>query len=67
MHRYNIGLRTAEKLLLFRRHGKDCEVHRIGLSGSAKRYYMDCDCTIWVVGGTPTQPTFRGLFSHPPL
>ena len=53
MHRYNNGVRTTEKLLLFRRHGKECEVHRVGLRESAKRYYMDCDCTIWVVGRTP--------------
>ena len=39
-------------LTLYRRHTKDCHVHKTRLSSPAKRRYMDCQCPIWMYGRT---------------
>src|SRR5215469_14020067 len=39
-------------LTLYRRHTKDCHVHKTRLSPRAKRRFMECDCPIWMYGRT---------------
>jgi hypothetical protein len=39
-------------LTLYRRHTKDCHVHKTRLSPRAKRRYMDCQCPLWMYGRT---------------
>jgi len=42
-------------LTIYRRHDPGCKVHKIKkLSARAKRFYVDCDCWIWVTGSTDT-------------
>jgi|SRR5271169_2064566 len=48
---YNCGILRA-MLTLYRRHTKDCHVHKTRLSPRAKRRYMDCHCPIWICGRT---------------
>jgi integrase len=42
-------------LTLYRRHKKECVVHKTGLSPRAKRRYVDCACPIWIYGHTDTE------------
>ncbi len=47
-------MRATEELVLYKRHSSDCPVLDMDdLSADAKRFYMDCECPIWVVGRTP--------------
>ncbi len=39
---------------LFRRHTRDCHVHKTKLNIRKKRAFVDCDCPIWVAGRTAT-------------
>ena len=39
-------------LSLYRRHTRECRVHKTRLSPRAKRRFMECDCPIWMYGRT---------------
>jgi site-specific recombinase XerD len=42
----------AMPLTLYRRHTKDCHIHKTKLSPRAKRRFLDCHCPIWIYGRT---------------
>ena len=44
---------AREDLILYKRHVEACPVHKIKLPVDKRRYWMDCDCPIWIVGRTP--------------
>src|SRR5690349_12655102 len=46
-------MQPHKRLLLYKRHRPDCDVHGLGLNPAAARQYMNCECAIWVVGRTP--------------
>jgi len=39
---------------LFRRHSRECRVHKLKLPARRKAAFMDCDCPIWAAGRTGT-------------
>ncbi len=39
-------------LSIYRRHSVDCRVHKLKLSVSEQRFFIDCDCPIWLTGST---------------
>jgi len=39
---------------IYRRHSADCRVHKLKLTTRAKRFYADCECSIWLTGTTDT-------------
>jgi len=42
-----------KSLVLFKRHGGNCHVHKLNLRPTLVRFHMDCECPIWIVGRTP--------------
>jgi integrase len=41
-------------LKLYRRHNTSCIVHTLNLGAEDKRYYLDCECPLWIAGnGVP--------------
>ncbi len=42
-----------QSLVLYKRHGENCKVHKSRLPLTARRFWMECDCPIWIVGRTP--------------
>jgi hypothetical protein len=47
-------MRATTDVILYNRHSKTCPVLKMpDLAEDAKRYYMECDCPIRVVGRTP--------------
>ena len=42
-----------EDLVLYKFHSKDCAVHKSRIPVANRRYWMECDCWIWIVGRTP--------------
>jgi integrase/recombinase XerD len=42
-------------LYLYRYHSKDCAVHTLKLSAPEKKFYMECDCPLWLTGRTDTE------------
>jgi hypothetical protein len=52
---YSPGMSQANKtLILYKRHNPSCKVHKTRLARSARRFWMDCECPIWIVGRTPS-------------
>ena len=52
---YTEGVSQAIKsLVLFKRHLQNCPVHKSRVPRSKRRFWMDCDCPIWIHGRTPT-------------
>ena len=43
-----------ESLVLYKFHSKDCVVHKSRIPVANRRYWMECDCWIWIVGRTPS-------------
>jgi integrase len=37
-------------LYIYRYHSDDCIVHKLGLEPTAKKFYRECDCAIWITG-----------------
>jgi integrase/recombinase XerD len=46
-------------LILYRRHKKNCDVHKLGLPARAKRLWAECQCPIWMYGRTDTSRVSR--------
>ena len=51
----NRGYNPVVPLIIYRRHSVDCKVHKLRLKPYEKKYYKDCDCPIWLTGGTDTE------------
>jgi integrase len=51
---YKTSYNSPMPLTLYRRHSAACDVHKTGLSARAKRFFMDCECPIWMYGRTET-------------
>jgi integrase/recombinase XerD len=47
-------VKAAIGLILYKRHNAACKVHKTRLSAKAKRFWMECDCQIWIVGRLPS-------------
>lgn len=51
---YTGGVSQAIKsLVLYKRHLQNCRVHKSRVPRSKRRFWMDCDCPIWIHGRTP--------------
>ena len=51
---YSLGVSQANQtIVLYKRHNPSCEVHKSRLPHSARRFWMECSCPIWIVGRTP--------------
>jgi integrase/recombinase XerD len=46
-------VKLRKTLLLYKRHTEACSVHETRVPESRKRFWMECDCLIWIVGRTP--------------
>lgn len=58
-HRYTetlqSGMPNAHRgLVLYKRHLRSCPIRNAKLKPSTRRFRMDCDCPIWMVGRTPS-------------
>ncbi len=42
-----------QTIVLYKRHNPTCKVHKSRLPFAARRFWMECDCPIWIVGRTP--------------
>ncbi len=42
-----------EDLILYKRHTPDCAVHKTRIPPDKQKYWMDCQCPIWIVGRVP--------------
>jgi len=52
---YTGGVSQAIKsLVLYKRHLQNCRVHKSRVPRGKRRFWMDCDCPIWIHGRTPT-------------
>ncbi len=52
---YTEGLSQAIKsLVLYKRHLQNCAVHKSRVPRAKRRFWMDCECPIWIHGRTPT-------------
>jgi integrase/recombinase XerD len=52
---YTEGVSQAIKsLVLYKRHLQGCTIHNSRVPRSKRRFWMDCDCPIWIHGRTPT-------------
>ena len=52
---YTEGVSQALKILvLYKRHLQSCPIHKSRVPRSKRRFWMDCDCPIWIHGRTPT-------------
>src|ERR1035441_3047286 len=43
----------VRSLVLFKRHLKTCDIHQSRIAKSARRFFMECECPIWIYGRTP--------------
>ena len=51
---YNQGVSQAIKsLVLYKRHLQNCAVHKTRLPRAKRRFWMNCECPIWIYGRTP--------------
>src|SRR5258708_20262174 len=51
---YSLTVSQANQtILLYKRHNPNCKVHKTRLPHSARRFWMECGCPIWIVGRTP--------------
>ena len=44
---------AVQSLVLFKRHLKNCPVHKSKVPRNARRFWMECACPIWIYGRTP--------------
>jgi integrase/recombinase XerD len=44
---------AVQSLVLFKRHLKNCTVHKSKVPKNARRFWMECSCPIWIYGRTP--------------
>ena len=51
---YTGGVAQAVKtLVLYKRHLRTCAVHKSRIPHKRRRFWMDCECPIWIYGRTP--------------
>ena len=56
-------MKAHRGLVLYKRHNSTCAVKRSKIPIAKRRFWMDCDCQIWIVGRmvtgevVPRQPT----------
>ncbi len=51
---YTKGVSQATKsLVLYKRHLQNCPIHKSRVPRSKRRFWMDCECPIWIHGRTP--------------
>ena len=51
---YTEGVSQAVKsLILYKRHLQSCAVHKSRVPRKKRRFWMECDCPIWIHGRTP--------------
>lgn len=56
-------MKAHRGLVLYKRHNSTCTVNRSRIPAAKRRFWMDCDCQIWIVGRlatgevVPRQPT----------
>jgi integrase/recombinase XerD len=49
-----LGVPAPNKsLILYKRHNASCHVHDLNLRSSVQRFWMLCECPIWITGRTP--------------
>jgi integrase len=41
-------------LILYKRHSRDCAIHKSRIPKKNRQYWMECDCPIWIRGRTPS-------------
>ena len=44
---------AIKSLVLYKRHVQSCPVHKSRIPRSKRRFWMDCECPIWIHGRTP--------------
>ena len=51
---YTGGVAQAVKtLVLYKRHLRTCPVHKTRIPRQKRRFWMECECPIWIYGRTP--------------
>jgi len=48
---------AIQTLNLYRRHASDCAVNKSRIPVKQRKFFMDCQCPIWIYGHTPTGDT----------
>jgi integrase/recombinase XerD len=48
------SMKARRGLVLYKRHNSTCSVNRSKIPLAKRRYWMDCDCQIWIVGRMPS-------------
>ncbi len=48
------SMKAHRGLVLYKRHNSTCVVNRSKIPSAKRRFWMDCDCQIWIVGRMPT-------------
>ena len=51
--------KAHQSVVLYKRHTPSCPVHETRLPKRRRRYWMECDCVIWMVGRTEQQVYHR--------
>jgi len=44
---------ARQDLIIYKRHAQNCDVHKTKIKVDKRRFFMDCDCMIWIEGRTP--------------
>jgi len=44
---------AIKSLVLYKRHLQNCAVHKTRLPRAKRRFWMNCECPIWIYGRTP--------------
>jgi len=52
--------RATKSLILYKRHLPNCPVHNSRVPIAKRRFWMDCDCPIWIHGRTPSGDIVHG-------
>src|SRR5713226_1108769 len=48
------SMKAHRGLVLYKRHNSTCTANRSKIPLAKRRFWMDCDCQIWIVGRIPT-------------
>ena len=48
---------AIKSLVLYKRHLRSCPVHKSRVPRKKRRFWMECDCPIWIQGRTPSGDT----------
>jgi hypothetical protein len=48
------SMKAHRGLVLYKRHNSTCAVNQSKVPLAKRRFWMDCDCQIWIVGRMPT-------------